>query len=334
MPERAAGGETDARPDEPPIQVLVPVFEDWAAVSALLPALDRALGAAGLRAGVLLVDDGSSTPPRLEGLPALERIGPVRALRLARNLGHQRAICIGLTWVHEHLPGCETLVIMDGDGEDRPEDVPRLVAAVEAGGGERIVFAARMRRSEGLPFLIGYTAFRVLHRLLVGHAIRVGNFSAVPRSILRRLVVVSELWNHYAAGVFASRLPHTSIPTHRGTRLAGRGKMNFVALVTHGMSALSVYGDRIGVRLLLLDLAGLAVALTGAAGLAGLRPLLGIQAPTWLLALGAGFLVILTVLLVVAGAAVGFLLGNRSQGGFIPVRDHHHFVLECLELRA
>ena len=81
-----------------------------------------------------------------------------------------------------------------------------------------------------------------------------GNFSVIPRERLASLVVVSELWNHYAAAAMRSRQPFCTIPTRRAERLDGESKMNFVGLVVHGLSAISVYSDIVGVRLLIADL--------------------------------------------------------------------------------
>ena len=106
------------------------------------------------------------------------------------------------------------------------------------------------------------------HRVLTGHGVRVGNFSVIPRERLSCLVATSELWNHYAAAAFPSRQPYATVPTRRADRLDGRSKMNFVALVIHGLSAISVYSDAIGVRLLIATLAmiGLDLAALAADG--------------------------------------------------------------------
>ena len=105
-------------------------------------------------------------------------------------------------------------------------------------------------------FRFFYHIYRVLHRALTGVSVRVGNFSILPATFLTTLVAMSELWNHYAAAVFRSKLPFTMIPVPRGTRIAGRSRMNFTALVSHGLSAISVFGDIVGVRLLVASLAG------------------------------------------------------------------------------
>ena len=99
--------------------------------------------------------------------------------------------------------------------------MPELVRRCEAQQYSRLVFAQRSKRSEGLVFRASYGAFRALHRLLTGRDVQEGNFSIVPFQIVRRLVAVSELWNHYAAAVFKARLPTDGISLPRATRLVG-----------------------------------------------------------------------------------------------------------------
>ena len=225
---------------ETSLVVLIPVLDDWKALSLMLPRLAEQAAALGVPVGLLVVDDGSVEAGGPGVVPADPRFAWVRVLRLRRNLGHQRAIAVGLCHIEEHIP-CEGVVVMDGDGEDRPEDVSRLVAAMGAERNTRIVFGERQRRVERLTFRIFYVLYRLLHWVLTGRGVRVGNFSAIPRVQLESLVVVSELWVHYAAAVLRSRQPWSAIPVSRDRRLDGRSRMNFVALVVHGLSAISVY---------------------------------------------------------------------------------------------
>ena len=190
-----------------PLTILIPVFNDWEALDLLLTLLDKALAEQSLTAGVLVVDDGSTMAPtpRCEESPFVA-LRHVDVLALRRNLGHQRALAVGIAFV-EDRGRCESLVVMDGDGEDDPHDVPRLVARSREDGGHRIVFAERTRRSESAIFRIFYVLYKLLHVLLIGSGVRVGNFSIIPRARLTSLVVVSEMWNHYAAAAFHSRQP-------------------------------------------------------------------------------------------------------------------------------
>src|SRR5262245_23586489 len=130
--------------------VVIPVYNDWDAVSLLLVGLDRALAVAGLTGDVILVDDGStSAMPSQLGDDTYVAIRRIDVLGLRRNMGHQRAIAIALAFAHERSQ-FDVVVVMDGDGEDAPDDVPRLLARLRENDGRQIIFAARNRRSEGL----------------------------------------------------------------------------------------------------------------------------------------------------------------------------------------
>ncbi len=317
------------RPAEPGAGyvVLVPVHDDWDALERLLPALDESLGAAGLEAAVILVDDASSEPPPPALLAARRRsLTRLQLLPLRRNLGHQRAIAVGLSWIASRRP-CRAVVVMDGDGEDRPEDVVRLVRRHEESGG-RVIFAERTRRSESLLFRVFYRLYCLGHRVLAGHRVRVGNFSLVPFSCLERLTAMSELWNHYAAAVFRSKLPRETIPTERGRRLAGASRMNFVSLVVHGLSALSVFSDVIGVRLLMASLAAISCFLAGIAAVAGIRFATDLAIPGWATT-AAGFMAVLLFnATILALAFCFFILAGRQSSTFLPSRDALVFVKE------
>lgn len=314
------------RHDQSSILILIPIYNDWSSAGLLLRDADAVFLREGLSADILFVDDGSTVP-----IPASLSSGPLSAIRrldvlqLRRNLGHQRAIAVGLAFVHSSRQ-CEAVVVMDGDGEDKPSDIPRLLDQLGAEQGTKIVFAERTRRSESFTFRVFYRTYRILHKLLTGLSVRVGNFSVVPYPALDTLVVVSELWNHYAAAVFTSRLPYTTVPTERGRRLSGRPQMHFASLVVHGLSALSVYGDVVGVRLLVVSgiLALLLAFGIVVATIVRLATTLAI--PGWATyAIGILFVILLQTL-VIAGLFVFTILSARANMSFLPLRDHHLFV--------
>ena len=130
------------------IVVLLPVFNDWQAVGRLLDQIDAALAGESLRPEILIVDDGSTEAPPLE-FPgrSYRAIRSVDMLHLCRNLGHQRAIAVGLVHVHQQIP-CRAVVVMDADGEDQPEYIPALLDKFRQEGERPIVFAARAKRLE------------------------------------------------------------------------------------------------------------------------------------------------------------------------------------------
>jgi hypothetical protein len=308
------------------IAIVMPVFNDWDAAQRLLPLIDSALSATSCRAQVLLIDDASTSEPTKEWPGGFARIDSVSILRLRRNLGHQRAIAIGLVHVYQHLLKIDALVVMDADGEDRPEDIPALLDAFAAGNGREIVFAARSKRMEGLTFKVSYHAYRIVHKALTGISVRVGNFSVIPIDALGRLMVVSELWNHYAAAVFRSRIPYSSFPIPRGTRLAGRSQMNFVSLLVHGLGAISVFGDIVGARLLALTAFATAMAVLLIGVVAGVRLFTDLAIPGWATYVTGILVVILAQALIASLALVFIIVGGRAATGFLPLRDASFFV--------
>ncbi|HYL75012.1 MAG TPA: glycosyltransferase [Bryobacteraceae bacterium] len=307
------------------IVILIPVYDDWQAAQLLLHDLDQALADYAAAFEVLFVDDGSREPlpEGFAGQP-FRTLRAVDILRLRRNLGHQRAIAVGLVYVYEQLP-CRAVVVMDADGEDRPADILTLASRFEQEKGQSVIFAARAKRLEGPLFRALYQVYRLVHRILTGDSVRIGNFSIVPFESLGRLVVVPEVWNHYAAAVVRSRLRFDSIPIARGRRLAGKSKMNFIGLLLHGLSAFFVYGDIVGARLLvgitlalLLEFAALAVGV-------GVR----FAVSPDILGLTVYLAAILGVILLQAipiALILVFVVIGRTNTGFLPIRDCPYFV--------
>lgn len=306
--------------------ILIPVFNDWQAVALLLPALDHALADCLMRIEVWLVNDGSTqTFEPLLVAQNFEKLDAVHILHLRRNLGHQRAIAVGLVHIHRHSP-CAAVLIMDGDGEDRPRDARRLIEEFRHYGPKSIIFAERAKRMEKISFQLCYRFYCALHWLFTGVRVRVGNFSIVPWQAVERLVVVSELWNHYAAAVFRARISYRTIPMDRGPRIHGESKMNFVSLLVHGLSAISVYSDIVGARLLTL-VAGsmLALGCAGAAWL-GLGFLRHATIPAWTGYAAAVLLILAAQALLGSFALVFVIISSRANMTFIPLRDAQHFV--------
>ena len=221
----------------PELTFCIPVYNDWVAAERLLALLDEVVARVNDAVSIVLIDDGSTdaVPSALSFTP--KAIRRVDVLPLRRNLGHQRAIAIGLTYLYSERP-CRAVVVMDADGEDAPADVVRLLEECARHHDTKMVFAQRARRSEGFRFWAGYQIYKTIHRLLTGRRVEVGNFSVVPWSALERLVGVSEIWNHYPAAVFKARIPVAQVPLPRAKLLAGQSKMNWVALVAHGLSAI------------------------------------------------------------------------------------------------
>jgi polyisoprenyl-phosphate glycosyltransferase len=307
------------------VSVLIPVFEDWAAADVLLQRLDEEFGKKGIHGEILFVDDGSQNGIP-EWFPSVRprNLVKVRILELRKNVGHQRAICVGLVCLQkEEAEGA--VLIMDADGEDAPADVSRLLQEF-AREKRKVIFAERGRRAEGLVFKTFYQLYRLAHRVLVGFDIRIGNFSVLPKEYLDTLVVSSELWNHYAAAVIKTKLPVGRVRVDRAKRVYGQSSMGFIGLVVHGLSAMSVFGDSIGTRLLMVfsGFAVLTMVLIFITAVVRLATNLAI--PGWATYTAGLLLLLLFQSLTLALVFTFIVLNNRSQSNFIPLRDCPYYV--------
>jgi hypothetical protein len=212
---------------------------------------------------------------------------------------------------------------MDGDGEDTPAGAIELLSAFT---GESAIFAKRSRRTESFTFRVLYRLYKLVHYLLTGVRVEVGNFSILPSRYLGTLVVTSELWNHYSAAVIRSGLLMITIPIPRGHRIAGKSKMNFVTLAAHGMSAISVYGDVVGVRVLVASMLGSLIAAAGIVAVIVLRIFANRAVPGWAtLSIGALAIIFIQFLSLALSFTFTFL-SNRINLSFVPLRDYELFV--------
>jgi polyisoprenyl-phosphate glycosyltransferase len=317
------------------IIIVMPVYEDWESAGMLCRAIDECLAAfPQIRATVLLVDDGSSTsqPDNFPGqVPTT--IASISVLRLRRNLGHQRAIAVALAYVQENIPG-DAALIMDADGEDRPEDIPRLVEAFRASDRPVTVFAERGRRVESFSFRLFYGIYRILHRMLTGRTIRFGNFSLLPRRHIDSIVAYPELWNHYAAAVLKARIPFTTVRTDRGKRLRGKSQMSFVSLVIHGLSALFAGYEVVSTRLLVgTTLLGVAFFFLLLAVLA-VRLFTHLAIPGWATFTGGLLFVLVTQSAAALITIIFSVMMSRNSLGFLPIRDYRYFVADYVRLHS
>jgi polyisoprenyl-phosphate glycosyltransferase len=279
--------------------VVMPVYEDRESASILIANLAKFCP---VSPHIVAVEDGSVRDP----LPptAISDAGLAGdVLYLARNMGHQRAIAVGIAYVAAHYDA-GAVIIMDSDGEDTPEAIGPLLAELQNGNVDAVV-AKRRKRSESLKFRVFYRVYRSLFKFLTGRAIRFGNFTALSMRAVKRLAAMQELWVHVAASLMVSRLRVGNVATDRGTRYAGKSQMNFVSLALHGLRSMMVFAEDVLVRVGLFCalLAGGSVMLLGASVVLKAA---GVSIPGWtsivagiliLIVMQAGVLVFVTLMI-------------------------------------
>jgi hypothetical protein len=313
------------------VVILMPVFRDWDVAAVLCQQIDQQLAQLdGVDVRIFLVDDGSPEP--VSGWTSFDpaHISRIDVLQLRRNLGHQRAIAMGLCVIQADID-CDAVLVMDADGEDRPEDVIRLINHFRDTRGT-IVFAGRQRRVEGLVFRIGYWWYRLLHQILTGVVVREGNFSIIPRTAADRLVTMSELWNHYAGAIHRSKLRYLRIPVDRGQRLGGQSHMDFVALVIHGLAGIGTFYEVVATRILIASVASVGALVLALAAVIGIRVETRLAIPGWA-TYTTGLLLLLVLQFTSSAFSLVFLLVNtRLNVTFIPARDYRNFIEQARPL--
>ncbi|MBO0930735.1 glycosyltransferase [Fibrella sp. HMF5036] len=274
------------------------------------------------RFAFLVVDDCSDATLKQ---PTQSYVGQsLSILRLWRNVGHQKAIALGLAYLADQ-PDQYPTVVMDSDGEDLPADIAKLMEA-STQQPNKIVFAHRSQRHEGVIFRFFYLIYKTIFRLLTGRIITFGNFSLIPPHQLQKLVHVSEIWNNYPGGVIRSRLSYMAIPIERGNRLAGNSKMNFVSLVLHGLSTISVLMDTTAVRIALFCVLATGVSLLGMAAVAYLHLFTNVDVPGWASFLVLSFFVVILQAFLISILLIFMVLSYRTQQHFMPANQYRDFI--------
>lgn len=308
--------------------IVTPNYNDWQALSLLLPEIQNEVSSLHDEFDFLVIDDGSSGAPSGENFSreTLKGFGRADILRLTRNLGHQRALAVALPYIYQNRQ-YDSILVMDSDGEDDPSDISRLLNEHKR-APEIIVFARRTGRSEGTAFQLFYFLYRKIFYVLTGEHIYFGNFSVIPRSALQKLVTVSELWEHYASSVLKAKIPHTSVPTRRGRRLWGKSKMPFLSLVRHALHSFSLYSDTIGIRIAVASLVLAALSCVMILVIFSIRLFTALAIPGWASYLVVSFIIIFLQSFSIFLLVSFMVVNTRTPSGFIPLRDYRYYILE------
>lgn len=303
--------------------VVTPIYEDVEASSRLL----HELALLPFNVHVIAVDDGSvKQPVRVEMLEKARIQGVV--LKLCRNVGHQRAIAIGLSYASSLITIGDAVVVMDSDGEDLPGSIATLIKGFGINDYD-VIAAERRSRVETWKFKAFYLVYKSLFKLLTGRSISFGNFMVLKPTAVKRLVSMQELSIHVAGAVLVSKLRTMRCPIDRGPRYAGQSKMNFVGLALHGFKGLMVFAEDVLVRVGIVC-AAIAVLAGGGVLLAISLKVLGFATPGWFsVALG-----ILTLMVLQTGALALMTLmltGVVRSGAVVTSLSYSDFVEEVIQ---
>lgn len=260
------------------LHILTPVYNDWESLQILIQNIEQIEFLDSYDIKLIIIDDGSSCNPN--PYPVSKNL-LIEIVHLKANVGHQRSIAIGLQYIANTQKNIDKIIVMDSDGEDKPEDIPQLLFASDKNNNEKIVFAKRNKRNEGRFFRFSYIIYKLIFTAFTGFSINYGNFSCVPHSLLGKLIYQENIWNHFAGSIIQSKIPLDTISLDRGKRYAGSSKMNLNNLIIHGLSAISIYFDLFTIRILKASFIGTFIGLLYIIFIFYQKIILGTAIPGW-----------------------------------------------------
>ena len=227
------------------IKILIPVFNDWQSVFKLLDEINLRLKNLEHEVSVIIINDASNHDREDEDKD-FENINSVKILNMKINQGHGRCIATGLKYIFEK-EDFDYVIPMDGDGEDRPEEIKNFIDQISNSNIKPIV-GERVKRSEDLIFKICYQLHKLITLTFTGKTIKFGNFTCLPKSTVEKMVNEKATWNSFSGSLSKIENNFIKIPSIRGTRYFGPSKMNFYNLIKHSLSIISVFRNTFLIR--------------------------------------------------------------------------------------
>jgi hypothetical protein len=230
------------------IKILIPIYNDWQSVFKLLENIDLQIMGLDATVSVLIIND-ASTESRPEINFNLNNLKSAQVINMKENRGHARCNAAGLKYINEK-EDFDYVIPMDGDGEDRPEELSLLFDKLKD-YSDIVITADRVKRSEGLFFKFCYLVHKYLTFVFTGQFIRFGNYTCLPKSIIEKMVNEKATWSSFSGSLAKITKERVSIPSIRGTRYFGPSKMSFINLLKHSLSIIAVFKITLLIRSLL-----------------------------------------------------------------------------------
>jgi hypothetical protein len=254
------------------IKILIPVFNDWRSVFKLIKNINSEVSTLEGEFSVIIVND-ASTEDRPELSTDLSSLKSVSIVNMKENRGHARCNATGLKHISEK-EDYDFIIPMDGDGEDRPEEL-RLLSEKIKDYPNAVVTADRVKRSEGFIFKFCYLTHKYLTLIFTGQTIKYGNYTCLPKSIVNEMVNEPATWSSFSGSLAKIAKDKKSVLSERGTRYFGPSKMSFINLLKHSLSIIAVFKKILLIRSVLFLIAYLFLVI-GKISAITLIPVLGV----------------------------------------------------------
>jgi len=227
------------------IFILIPIYNDWESVSKLINEINFCIKDLEAEFSIIVVNDASNIQQNIN-LKNIDSFKDIKIINMKKNKGHARCIATGLKYIHEKQD-YDYIIPMDGDGEDRPEEIIEFTNQINKFTNKAIV-GKRVKRSEGFIFKACYKLHKLITLTFTGKSIKFGNYTCLPKSTVEKMINEKATWNSFSGSLIKIEKDLIEMPSIRGERYFGPSKMSFFNLIKHSLSIISVFRRTVLIR--------------------------------------------------------------------------------------
>ena len=225
--------------------ILIPIYNDRESLKLLIENINNEIKDLNHDISIVVINDASSQQI-IDTYPNTENIHSLEIINMKENRGHTRCIASGLKYIFEKKD-FDYVIPMDGDGEDRPEEIKNFIKVAENSGGKPIV-GERVKRSESLFFKTCYQFHKFLTLSFTGQSIRFGNYTCLSKLTVEKMINEKATWNSFSGSLKKTEKDLLIVPSIRGSRYHGPSQMSFFNLLKHSISIISVFRKTVLIR--------------------------------------------------------------------------------------
>ena len=225
--------------------ILIPIYNDRESLKLLVENINSQIKDLTHEVSLVVINDASSQQI-IDTYPNLENISSFEIINMKENKGHARCIASGLKYIFEKKE-FDFVIPMDGDGEDRPEEIKNFIKLSEK-SGEKSITGERVKRSEGIIFKLCYQFHKFLTLAFTGQSIKFGNFTCLSKTTVKKMLEEKATWNSFSGSLKKIEKDLISTPSIRGKRYFGPSQMSFFNLLKHSLSIISVFRKTVLIR--------------------------------------------------------------------------------------
>ena len=227
------------------IIILLPVYNDWESLIKVLEEINSVIkDVQKYKFECIIVNDSSTI-----GKPKIikpKSFNSLKIINMKENRGHARCNAAGLKYIFENEE-FDYVIPMDGDGEDRPEEIKNFLQHL-SNNSVRPIVGDRIKRSENIIFKICYFFHKVITFTFAGQSIKFGNYTCLPKLTVEKMIKEKATWNSFSGSLQKVEKNKISSESIRGKRYFGPSKMSFINLLKHSLSIISVFRSNVLIR--------------------------------------------------------------------------------------